>query len=348
VLDPGEIRVPGGRCSEPPPHVIPELLPAPLLHVERGIGENEIRFQVRVKVAAEAVGMLRPQVPLDTPDGEVHLREPPGGGVRLLTVDANIPDLPAVGLHELLALDKHPARAAAGVKDPAMVGREHLDEDTDHAPGRVELAALLPLRARELGEEVLVHPAENVLRPVLLIAEADGPDEVDELAKALLVEGRAGVVLREDAPEGGVVLLNGDHGFVQGLPNGRLLRAGLEVEPACHFRDPEDVLHPVLVGVFEGLGSHPGILDVPLARRITILGFECSAALPKSIGDVLQEDEAEHHVLVLGGIHVVPELVGRLPEGSLEAEIGPVGGSRCRPILRSFTPWHNLWSNHSG
>ena len=71
------------------------------------------------------------------------------------------PMLPAVRLDELLALHEHAARAAAGVVDAALVGRQHLDQHPDHAAGRVELAALLALGAGELGEEVLVDPARG-------------------------------------------------------------------------------------------------------------------------------------------------------------------------------------------
>ena len=38
----------------------------------------------------------------------------------------------------------------------------------------------------------------------------------------------------------------------------------------------------------------------------------------EGVGDVLEEDEAEDDVLVLGGIHVGAELVGGGPEGFLD------------------------------
>jgi len=45
----------------------------------------------------------------------------------------------------------------------------------------------------------------------------------------------------------------------------------------------------------------------------------------ESVGDVLQENEAQDDVLILGGVHVVTEFVGRLPEFLLEAQDGTVG-----------------------
>ena len=134
-----------------------------------------------------------------------------------------------------------PAGAAARVVDAALVGLEHLDQQLDDAARRVELAALLALGAGELGEEVLVDAAEDVLRAALRVAEPDVADQVDELAEALLVERRAGVVLGQHALERGVVALDGDHGVVDELADGRLLGLGLEVRPARLRRHPEDV-----------------------------------------------------------------------------------------------------------
>ena len=47
-----------------------------------------------------------------------------------------------------------------------------------------------------------------------------------------------------------------------------------------------------------------------LLDEFGVLGLE-------GIGDVLQEDEAEDDVLVLGGVHVVAQRICRLPEPSL-------------------------------
>jgi hypothetical protein len=49
-----------------------------------------------------------------------------------------------------------------------------------------------------------------------------------------------------------------------------------------------------------------------------------SACFASNASDVLEEDQAEDNVLVLGGIHVVTKRVGGLPECGLEAEISPI------------------------
>src|SRR4030067_2254830 len=77
-------------------------------------------------------------------------------------------------------------------------------------------------------------------------------------------------------------------------------------------RHPEDVEGAVLV---RGLRVRPALF----------MGDQPGAMLLKGVRNVLQEDEAQDDVLVLGGVHVVAELVRRLPELGLEAEHGAVG-----------------------
>ena len=180
--------------------------------------------------------------------------------------------------------------------------------------GRVELTALLAFGGRELGEEVLVHAAEDVPCAVRRAAETDVAHEVDQLGQAGLVETGASEVLRQDALEGGVLALDGVHGIVDRAADRRLWGVRLEVGPAGLARDPEDAGGLVLVGVLGvgafGSGGRGGQLGV--------LGIE-------RVADVLEEDEPEHDVLVLGGVHVVTQGIGGLPELGFEA-VGGAGG----------------------
>ena len=100
-----------------------------------------------------------------------------------------------MGANELDRLDEHAGRAATGVVHPALVRFEHLDQQLDHTAWRVELTTLLALGAGELGEEVLIDAAEQVLGAALGVADFAVADEVDELTKPLLVERRATVIL---------------------------------------------------------------------------------------------------------------------------------------------------------
>ncbi len=215
------------------------------------------------------------------------------------------------------------------------------------------LPAVLSLRAGELGEEVLIrcaHPsgstacclsrfarlidaAKDVLAAALLVAEADGADEIDEFAEAVLVQRGAGVVLGQDAFQARVVPLDGDHGVVHDLADGGLLGAVLQVAPPRSGRHPEDVLRFVFVRV---LGIRPGV--------VAFAFHELRMVLLEAVGDVFEEDEAEDDVLVLLSapalplraalsgrlsrsarlrrVHVVPQLIGGEPQFGLEAKIG--------------------------
>ena len=255
---------------------------------------------------------------VDPADGEVHLGQAPGRVVGLLAVDADVADAPGVRLDEPLALDEHAAAAAARVVDAALVRGEHLDEHADDVARRVELAALLALGGRELGEEVLVDAAQGVLGPIGRRTERDVRHEVDELAEARLVEPGPRVVLGQHALERRVVALDGGHRVVDEGADRRLRGGGLEGRPTGLLGHPEDRGGPVLVGVL-GIGA------------VCLIGLELGVLGLEGVADVLEEDQAQDDVLVLGGVHVVAQGVGRLPELRLEAEVRARLPSASRP-----------------
>ena len=96
------------------------------------------------------------------------------------------------------------------------------------------------------------------------------------------------------------------------------------MRPACFFRDPKDVSGPVLVGVLR-------------VRALRLLGQKLVVALLEGVGDVLQEDQTEHDVLVLGGVHVVPQLIGGGPERGLEPEVRAIAVALGGGFLST---WH--------
>ena len=271
---------------------------------------------------AEGIRVFLPDIRLYPADGEVHDGEAAGGGIAFLSVDGDVPELASVAFHELFRLDEHPAGAAGGIVDAPLVGGEHLDKAAHHAGGGVELPAVLPLRTGEAGEEILIHPPEQINGAVRLLplaggGELDGGDEVDQLAQPVLVQPGAGVILGQHAFEPDVVPLQRDHGIVHRLTDGRFLRLRLEVGPAGIGRHPENILRLVFIRI---LGIRPLIIPLP--------GQKLGPVLLKGIGDVFQEDQAEHDMLVLRRIHVVPQLVSGQPELRLEAEVsaGVLGG----------------------
>ena len=126
MLHPSEVRIPLGRHSKLPSHVV--VLAEPIRVVERRIRKHVIGAEVGMLDVAERVGMFLADVGLDASDGEVHDRKTPRGGVALLAVDADVPKLATVGLDELLRLHKHPARSTSRVIDPTLVRSKHFNE----------------------------------------------------------------------------------------------------------------------------------------------------------------------------------------------------------------------------
>ena len=119
-----------------------------------------------MEIRAESIGRMGTEIAVDAADGEVHDGELPGGGIRLLSVDADVAQLAAVSLDELFALHEESAGAVAGVVNAALVGREHEHEELVHALRGVELAAAFALGTGKATEEVFVDAAQKIDRPV--------------------------------------------------------------------------------------------------------------------------------------------------------------------------------------
>ncbi len=166
---------------------------------------------------------------VDAADGEVHLGQAPGGVVGLMAVDGDVAELAAVGLDELFAADEHAARAAAGVVDAALVGREHLNQHAHHARGRAKLAAALACGAGEAGEKIFIDAGQGVLGAVGGMAKGDIADQINDLSKSYLVEAYSPEVFRQHGLEGGVVALDRGHRIVDQRANGRLRSVRLEI-----------------------------------------------------------------------------------------------------------------------
>ena len=99
------------------------------------------------------------------------------------------------------------------------------------------------------------------------------------------------------------------HRVVDQLADGRLLGVGLQMRPARLLGHPEHVLGEILVRVFGGGG---------------VFRQQRGALRLEGIGDVLEEDQAEGDVLVVGRLQVLAQLVGGEEQLRLEAEIGAV------------------------
>jgi hypothetical protein len=104
------------------------------------------------------------------------------------------------------------------------------------------------------------------------------------------------------------------------------LACAFQVRPARLGRHPEDALGAVLVGV---LG----------VSALGLLGQQRGVLLLEGVGDVLQEQQAEADVLVLGGVHAAAQGIGHLPELGFVAD---VGGGRALRLGHFLARGHRL------
>ena len=118
--------------------------------------------------------------------------------------------------HEIFTLDEHPARATAGVVDPAMIGFEHRHQQFDHAGRGVEFAAAFAFCTGETSQEIFVGATQEILFTAFRIAQYSeaGPEYFlgDALGSVRQLVDSSGEVLlaRSYEPYGEVLASAGD------------------------------------------------------------------------------------------------------------------------------------------
>lgn len=143
----------------------------------------------------------------------------------------------------------------------------------------------------------------------------NGADEVYEFSQAVLVQVGTAVVFVERAFETGIVALECHHGVVDVFADGGEFGARLQCGPAGLFGDPEDIGGQILVFV---LRVSAGV--------VALAGHERLIMFVEFVGNVFEENQAQHDMLVFGCVHIVAQLVGGKPELGFEAEGGGLAG----------------------
>jgi len=73
-------------------------------------------------VIKECICIELAEISFNTPNSKIHLRHFPCGRVGVLTENGNLVDVTAVVLNKLCGLNKHTARAAAGIVNTPVIG----------------------------------------------------------------------------------------------------------------------------------------------------------------------------------------------------------------------------------
>ena len=146
----------------------------------------------------------------------------------------------------------------------------------------------------------------------------DVGEQIHQLPQHGFIQRRAGVVFRQHAFQARIagVGLDGLHGVIDDLAD--IVRPGVspDVGPAGGLRHPEHVFGQIFVRLFR--------VGIFLRRQ------PVTQAL-KRFGDVFQEDQAQRHMLVFGGLKPATHLVGGLEKISSEIEVrlSAVVGHEC-------------------
>ena len=214
--------------------------------------------------------------------------------------------LSAVLLHGARALDEHAAGAAGRVQHGAAVGVEHVGDERDQRHRREELAAVVRLLIRELGEEVLVDAPEDVARDLLELVGVQRSQELaEDVVVQLLVLG-----LGQSAAQALVVPLDRFHRGDDG--GGAVLAVGQRdevIEARRGLQEDGAALREVL----------PGERPRPAAARRQARRDLVPDGQVAAVG-VAQEHQPHdwQEVLVAGVLRVGAQRVGRAPEAPFD------------------------------
>ena len=135
------------------------------------------------------------------------------------------------------------------------------------------------------------------------ITQRDVAHQIDQPAQAGGIEILPCEHLGQHAFERGIFLFDGIHCLIHNSTDGGQFGFGNKVRPARFCWHKENVLRFVFVFVL-GIGS--GIL--------TLACLQSGKHFFEGIGDVFQEDQPHHHMLVFGCVNVFAQLVGGFPK----------------------------------
>jgi hypothetical protein len=236
--------------------------------------------------------------------GQVHEGNVDGVRVLLLAVEDDLLGGVAAGvLDEVAGLDEHAPGAAGRIEDLAVIRLDDVDDHLHQRRRREELAVVVGVLDRELGQEVFVNAAEYVARGVPDLLAVEQPHEI---FKHLGLEDA--VILGQDAFQRLEPRFDGLHGIGHELGQRALAARGLRHDPVvASLLGQRQRPAPHVVGIDELALRHP-------ARVLVVLDLLGRRLVP--IGGVTQEDDAQvgHEIVAGGQLGVGAEVVRCRPE----------------------------------
>jgi hypothetical protein len=196
---------------------------------ERRIGEHAVEAHqlAAFHVLRLGQGVVVAQIgAADAVQQHVHLGDGPHRAVGLLPAQVGARAVATVLVDVLLGQDQHAARAHARVVDAVLLLRlDQPHHHPHHRARRVELAALLAGRVRELADQVLVGRAEQVRELEVLVAQPVVAEMADQLAQLDVRD----LALAHLAREVDVLQHLGQAGVVALQPTQRLVQKAADI-----------------------------------------------------------------------------------------------------------------------
>ena len=118
---------------------------------------------------------------------------------------------------------------------------------TERYTSPYRIARLFCLRLGKLTQEIFIHPTQNILAFVFFVPQADRADKINQLAEAMLVQSRAGIIFRQNSAKRGVVFFNSIHGIVNDFADSRLFGVLLQILPAGNFGNIKNIFSAIFV-----------------------------------------------------------------------------------------------------
>ena len=220
---------------------------------------------------------------------EIHARQRPGRVVHLLAIDGD------AARRLVSRLEQQRARTAGGIVDGLILAgvradADHLCHDPRDFCRGIELPLALAGLGGEVPHEVLVGVAEEIVAADAVGAEVEPLEDGDELRKPVL------------------------H-FLAGAKLAFVVEVGL-VDDALEFvgfgKLADDLVDPVADFLVALEFRH--VVETTAVRHFD----ERVRVARVLVRDVLHEQQRQHIILVLGGIHAAAQFVAALPERGIE------------------------------
>ena len=145
-----------------PAGIVFQIIVVPAFQIEGRIGHDVVEVKTFEQIVRKSGVAFFAEIMADAAQGQVHLRQTVGCSFLFLTVDIDSPDIAALFPDKIGTLDKHTARAAAGVIKCAVKRLDHRRDQLHNIVRGIELALFFRGVDSEFFQKVLINAADQI------------------------------------------------------------------------------------------------------------------------------------------------------------------------------------------